>query len=220
MYKKDVKIQFVFYNIDYVRVLVSMKEDKIKNPKMLMFQSEIVQFITAAYKSICEKKKAENSSFEYSDAQYITSAVKKVFTDKCGELPNLIDAACNISLAVIAPDKKEKIRLLKLASSGVGTVAGVGLILGSVLTVIGAASAHVSWWAALWGASATIPVVGPAIGAAGGVTLLGVASYFIFHKESKEKIAEKFFNSLIKSISKAVEQLWENQEYKDKLISN
>ena len=121
--------------------------------------------------------------------------------------PKEIEAACCYAKAVIAPDMRTRVKILKKACGLASGLAGITAILSAVGMALG------------WGASITTVIINFFVGASVvpvigwsifGVGLLAIAAYFTFKSEDPFEISEKAEQVLRKGLLSAIEQSWKH----------
>ncbi len=161
-----------------------------------------------------EMKKIENTATNnqyYWAGKSVTQAVRNIFINSTGGIPDAIESALQLSEAIIAPSMMLRAQHLKAVIGIAGGVAGIAAIIGGIGLALG------------WGASiiATVTafftgttMLGPLGWIAGGVTLTAIAAYFSFVDNSDKRMS-KFLNAVLESTDKAIDSIW--AEYGDKL---
>lgn len=164
-----------------------------------------------SFQTSCLKKNA-GEDFTYIDAQAVTNVLSAYFMNKIGLIPKKVKAACDLSLAVIAPSNRIRLNHLKSALGLAGGSAGIGLLIGALGTALGWGASTVAVVTAFFtGTSLTGPIGFGVLG----VGLASISVYFAFHKDSNSVIANKFAELLKKQSEKVVELLW--SQYGEKL---
>lgn len=169
------------------------------------FKSALKSTIDIKFAEIISSKTATEKFLTYVDAQIMTATVRNVFKTILSLTPPQVEAACNLSEAVLAPSAAEKQNLIKSTIGLSGGTAGIGLVIGGVASALG------------WGASAVASVTaffvgtsmaGPAGFIVAGFGLAAVAGYFAT-TSNKETNTERFLKVLRSAMSKAVDAIWE-----------
>ena len=154
-------------------------------------------------------QKSKDDVFTLTDGSNIVTALLSVVKKDYGTIPPQFKAACDLSLAIIAPSTVEKMKYIKSAVGVAGGVTGIGMILGALGTVMG-------WGAGVLGAIKAffvgVSLTGPIALIIGGLSIAGIATYFAFSKTDNATLAQKFKEALIKQTDKAIEATW--NEYK------
>ena len=149
-------------------------------------------------------KTDSNRFLTYIDGQILTASVRNVFKGALRVTPPQVEAACNLSDAILAPSGEERQRLLKTAVGSGGGAAGMGMIIAGVAGALG------------WGAGALASVsaffvgtsmAGPIGWAMSGAALAGVAVYFATTSD-QDKDTERFMKVLKTSTGRAVDAIW------------
>ncbi|MBO7597543.1 MAG: hypothetical protein J6T70_10930 [Bacteroidales bacterium] len=165
--------------------------------------------ITRCFNEIMVRKGIDEV-FTLTDATNITVALLATVNEDYGEIPPEFKAACDLSLAIVAPSKIEKIKYIKSAVGVAGGVAGIGMILGALASVLG-------WGAGVLAAIKTffvgVALGGPIALGVGGLTIAGIATYFAFSKTDNATLAQKFKEALVKQTEKAVETTWNKYKH-------
>ncbi|MBQ3688383.1 MAG: SPFH domain-containing protein [Bacteroidales bacterium] len=155
--------------------------------------------------------KSKDDVFTLSDGENIVTALLAVVKKDYKKIPPEIKVACDLSLAIIAPSTLEKTKYIKSAVGVAGGVAGIGMVLGALGTVLG-------WGAGvLWSIKTFfvgVSLGGPTALVIGGLTIAGIATYFAFSKDDNATLAQKFKEALVKQTEKAVETTW--NQYKSR----
>ena len=155
--------------------------------------------------------KSKDDVFTLSDGENIVTALLAVVRKDYKKIPPEIKVACDLSLAIIAPSTLEKTKYIKSAVGVAGGVAGIGMVLGALGTVLG-------WGAGvLWSIKTFfvgVSLGGPTALVIGGLTIAGIATYFAFSKDDNATLAQKFKEALVKQTEKAVETTW--NQYKSR----
>lgn len=168
------------------------------------FKAALESTIDAKYAEIMLGKTDTNRFLTYIDGQILTASVRNVFKGALRVTPPQVEAACNLSDAILAPSGGERQRLLKTAVGSGGGAAGMGMIIAGVAGALG------------WGAGALASVsaffvgtsmAGPIGWAMSGAALAGVAVYFATTSD-QDKDTERFIRVLKTSTARAVDAIW------------
>ena len=156
-------------------------------------------------------QKGKDELFTLTDASNITTALLATVNVDYGDIPPQFKAACDESLAIVAPSTLEKKKYKKTAVGVVGGVIGIGMIIGALGTVLGwGAGVLASIKAFFVGVSLT----GPIALIIGGLTVAGIATYYAFAKPDNATLAQKFKETRIKQTEESVEATWDKYKYK------
>lgn len=158
-------------------------------------------------------RKSKDDVFTLTDASNITEALLATVINDYGEIPPVFKAACDLSLAIVAPSQIEKIKHIKSAVGVAGGVSGIGMVISALGTVL-------SWGAGVIASIKAffvgVSLAGPIAIATLGLATIGIATYFAFSKDDNATLAQKFKESLVKQTEKAVEATWE--QYKHRFV--
>ena len=173
-------------------------------------QTKYSSLIRKCVTTIMERK-SQGEVFTLSDGEKIVEALLAVVKKDYNKIPPEFKAACDLSLAIIAPSALEKTRYIKSAVGVAGGMAGIGSVLGALSMVMG-------WGAGVLAAIKAffigVSLTGPIALAVGGLTIAGIATYFAFAKDDNATLAQKFNEALVKQTEKAVETTWNQYKYK------
>ena len=154
----------------------------------------------------CTELTCSNGKITYNDGKNIVHFVHMVFLDYINFVPKEVVAACDLSLAFIAPTLKEKKKLIKNVATTMGGAAG----LVAIITGIGIA---LGWGAGVVAAVTAWfmggPMLGPIFWIFGGASLAAIAGYFYFSNDDAKE-AERFERVLNSSLDKAIDEIWSN----------
>jgi hypothetical protein len=168
------------------------------------FKAALESTIDAKYAEIMRGKTDADRFLTYIDGQILTASVRNVFKGTLRITPPQVEAACNLSDAILAPSNEERQRLLKTAVGTGGGVAGIGMVIAGVASALGwGAGALASVSAFFVGTSMT----GPIGWMVGGVALAGIAAYFATTSD-KHKDTDRFLKVLKSSSARAVDAIW------------
>jgi len=158
-------------------------------------------------------RKSKDDVFTLTDASNITDALLATVINDYGEVPPVFKAACDLSLAIVAPSQIEKIKYIKSAVGVAGGVAGIGMVISALGTVLGWGAGVIASIKAFF---VGVSLAGPIAIATIGLAIVGIATYFAFSKDDNATLAQKFRESLVKQTEKAVEATWE--QYKHRFV--
>lgn len=178
------------------------------------FTASLVSTVEAKFGELMAAKKEENRFLTYIDGTAMSAAVRNIFKNRVGTVPEQIDAACNISLAVLAPSQAERIKLLKAALGVTGGIAGMAMILSGIGAALGWGAGVVATITAFF---IGIPMAGPIGWIACGTGLAAIAGYFSF-SGNHAKSTEKYLNCLKAGLERAMPIVW--QEHGEALAAN
>lgn len=155
--------------------------------------------------------KSKDDVFTLSDGENIVTALLTVVKKDYGETPPVFKAACDLSLAIVAPSQIEKIKYIKSAVGVAGGVTGIGMVISALGTVLGWGAGVIASIKAFF---VGVSLAGPIAIATLGLIIAGIATYFAFSKDDNATLAQKFKEALIKQTEKAVETTW--NQYKSR----
>ena len=170
------------------------------------YKNKFKSDLRSAISEGCIKASAADGKISYNDGKTIANKIRAVFAERIGYTPDEVNAACNFSLAFIAPSHIEKITLLKGVVAIAGTTGGLAAIIAGIGVAAGWGAGVVAAVTA-WFCGAAI--AGPIAWIASGVALVAIASYFYF-SSSDATVAEQFEKTLIAGIDRAIDQIWES----------
>lgn len=101
------------------------------------FKAALESTIDAKYAEIMRGKTDADRFLTYIDGQILTASVRNVFKGTLRVTPPQVEAACNLSDAILAPSNEERQRLLKTAVGTGGGVAGIGMVIAGVASALG-----------------------------------------------------------------------------------
>ncbi len=160
--------------------------------------------IRGAIREKCAEYTSKNGSIGYNEGKNIVAFVETVFMRYTKTVPKQIKAADKLALAVIAPTKKEKMKLIKSVAASMSGVGGLAAILTGIGTALGwgagAVASVIAWFT---GASMLGPIGWLFIGAS-----LSVCAGYFYYSSSDAKDAERFENVLISGLENAIDQIW------------
>ena len=180
-----------------------------------VFKSSLDSNIDVKFAEIMQRKTAGNEFLTYVDGQILTAGVRNVFKNSLKITPPQIEAACNLSDAVLAPTAAEKKRLIKTALGGGGAMAGIGMIIGGVGAALGWGAGMVAGVTAFFVGG---HVLGPVMWVTSGVAIAAIAGYFMTTSDNF-KDTERFLKVLKNATANAVDAIWsEHGETLSKLV--
>ena len=176
--------------INIPTIITAMTLDQITVNMDIIIRDEISEILST--------KPEDQRYLNYLDMRQVCSTIKRYCCDSIGEIPQEVEMACCFAEAVLAPDKKEKKKLIKQAASLASGTGGVTCIVLGIGAALGWGSGVLAAMTVFFaGTSVTIPV----IAITGGLALSVIAGYFMFHDD-----APTLSNKAIKALSKGVEQ--------------
>lgn len=170
-------------------------------------QSHMANFISQEKEKILKKKSWGCQYMEYGEFVTLCNKIQVEYSRIMGIETSVkeVEAACCMAQAVIAPDLRTRLKVIKKAGGLLTGMAGVAAIISAIGMALG------------WGATVTtlvinffigvnfVPVIGWGVTGAG---LLVIAGYFILHEENPFVISDKAEQALRKSITAAIEKTW------------
>lgn len=165
------------------------------------FKAALESTVDVKYAEIMRGKTDADRFLTYIDGQILTASVRNVFKGPLRVTPPQVEAACNLSDAVLAPSNEERQRLLKAAVGAGGGAAGIGMVIAGVSSAL---AVKASVLAAIFG---TASYTGPIGWGVGGLALAGIAAYFATTSD-KHKDTERFLKVLKSSSARAVDAVW------------
>ncbi len=168
------------------------------------FKVALESTIDVKYAEIMRGKTDADRFLTYIDGQILTATVRNVFTGTLRVSPPQVEAACNLSDAILAPSNDERQRLLKAAVGAGGGAAGIGMVIAGVGSALGWGASVFAGVSAFFTGAA---VAGPIGWMVGGVTLAAMAAYFATTSD-KHKDTERFLKVLKSSSARAVDAIW------------
>lgn len=163
---------------------------------------------------ICETLKNKPSDRQYlelHDLQRLGSHIEWMWIRHCGEVPAGIKSAILMSQAVLANDFGTKVTLIKHMLSGAGLIAGLGIILSGVGTILGWGAGVIATIAtAITGISLTGPLAIIGIGALASM----IAGYLMFSNIPEETLSRKAVEVLKQGMRDALPHVWQTYESK------
>jgi hypothetical protein len=168
------------------------------------FKAALESTIDAKYAEIMRGKTDTDRYLTYIDGQILTASVRNVFKGTLRVTPPQVEAACNLSDAILAPSNEERQRLLKTAVGAGGGAAGIGMVIAGVGSALGWGASVFAGVSAFFTGAA---VAGPIGWMVGGVTLAAIAAYFATTSD-KHKDTDRFLKVLKSSSARAVDAIW------------
>lgn len=151
------------------------------------------------------KLKRDKSYLTYDEFKVLTGNIRASFSKFSGRVPREIEVSCQLAEAVIAPSKYETIKILKNVFSLSGGIGGMSLIIAGVGAALGWGSGIIATVTAFFVGTSMVPIIGQI---AGGVALIGIATYFFLYEEPPEAITEKSINAIKEQIRKVEDSIW------------
>lgn len=188
----------------------------MEKPKSLTeLQTTMDKIITVKKFQILERKAVDAQYLNYGDYSDICTTIKQSWCEMMDEedAPKAIQSVCYMTLAIVAPDLKEKAKLISQAKAAASGIAGIGAIIGAIGMALG-------WGTGLIGTVTAFfcgaPILGPLGLLVGGALLAAIAAYFAIESKNEAKISEKAEKVLRDGLSKALEGLWAMREAENK----
>ncbi len=172
--------------------------------KCSAFKAALESTIDAKYAEIMRGKTDADRFLTYIDGQILTASVRNAFKGTLRVTPPQVEAACNLSEAILAPSNDERQRLLKAAVGAGGGAAGIGMVIAGVGSALGWGASVFAGVSAFFTGAA---VAGPIGWMVGGVTIAAMAAYFATTSD-KHKDTERFLKALKSSSARAVDVIW------------
>ncbi len=168
------------------------------------FQAALEATIDVRFAELMKNKQSADRFLAWPDAQIIITDVRSVFKHAIGVCPPQIEAACNLSEAVLAPSAAIRRNLIKATIGIAGGATGTAMLIGAIGTALG--------WGAGVAASVAAFFVGTSLaGPLGwgvfGLTLAGAAAYFAA-TSNRERDTERFMKVLKAAVKEAVDACW------------
>ncbi|MCB5932003.1 hypothetical protein LJB63_21950, partial [[Eubacterium] rectale] len=101
-------------------IITAMTLDQITVNMDIIIRDEISEILST--------KPEDQRYLNYLDMRQVCSTIKRYCCDSIGEIPQEVEMACCFAEAVLAPDKKEKKKLIKQAASLASGTGGVTCI--------------------------------------------------------------------------------------------
>lgn len=168
------------------------------------FKAALESTIDVKFAEIMRGKADSDRFLTYVDAQILSASVRNIFKNSLGVTPSQVEAACNLSDAVLAPSVAEKQRLIKAAVGAGGGAAGIAMVVAGVGSALGWGIGVIASVKAFFVGAA---VAGPIGWAVAGVTLAGAAAFFAT-TNSKHKDSDQYIKVLKNASAKAVHAIW------------
>lgn len=169
------------------------------------FKAALESTIDLKFAEALRAKPDSEKHLTYFDAQILTASVRNIFKAALASTPPQVEAACQLSEAILAPSAEEKLNLIKVVIATTGGVGGITMVIGGVGSALG------------WGAAVTakiaaafvgVNLAGPVGWIAAGITLAAIAGYFAT-TNNKQVNSERFVNVLKRASAGAVDAIWE-----------
>ena len=193
---------------------VCSENDSGSSKECREFKAALESTIDLKFAEIMKSKDDSTNYLTYVDAQIMTASVRNIFKTTLKATPPQVEAACQLSEAVLAPTAKEKERLIKSTIGVAGGATGIGM----VVTGVGAA---LGWGAGAISAIAAVvtgtSITGPVGMVVAGLSIAAVAGYFAA-SSNLHTDTERFINVLKTSSARAVDAIWD--EFEDELLKS
>lgn len=176
--------------------------------KCAMFKVALVCTIDVKYAELMRGKGDADKFLTYVDGQTLTVAVRNIFRSALNSIPPQIEAACNLSDAILSPTADERIHRLKAAIGIGGGAAGIGMIIAAVGSALGWGAGIVATVSAFFVGTS---MAGPLGWGISGLAVAGIAAYFAT-SSNKNTDTERFLKVLKNSTSRAVDVIWPEHE--------
>ncbi len=169
------------------------------------FKAALESTIDLKLAELMKSKAATDLYLSYLDAKILTASIRNIFKSALTFTPPQIEAACQLSEAVLAPSLQEKQNLIKAAIAIAGGSTGIAMVIGAVGVALG------------WGASLVASVtavfighsmLGPLAWGVAGITLAALAGYFAT-TSNKQTDTERFLRVLKSGLNRAVDAIWD-----------
>lgn len=182
-----------------------MSNEIIINDQSVLEQ-QLMFAIDSAYAAIVTKKEADKQFVTYHELQAICHTVKNFFISRVGTSVKEVDGACELALAVLAPDTVTRLNHVKMAFSLIGGLAGVGAIITAVGLALGWGAGVIELVCAFFAGTS---ICGPLALGLAGLAAVGVAAYFAFNKDTEIELSNKAIKVLKEGIKSALPEIWE-----------
>ena len=153
---------------------------------------------------ILSTKPQDQQYLNWRDMQEVCLIVKSACVKQFNEVPQGVEMACYFAEAVLAPDKKAKLKLIKQVISLTSGTAGITIILAGVGAALGWGAGIVTTVTAFFLGTS---MLGPIAAMAGGTMLAVIAGYFIFDNDAPT-LSNKSIDALRKGIRGALAEYW------------
>ena len=174
-------------------------------------QNQMELFLDAQISETLKNKPQNRQFLEYHDLERLGTNIEGLWIKHCGEVPTAIKSAILMSQAVLANDFGTKVTIIKHILSSAGLVAGLGLMLSGVGTILGWGSGIIgSITTAIAGLSLVRPLAIVGVGAVASM----IAGYLIFSNIPEEVLSRKAVQVLRQGINDALPQVWQTYESK------
>lgn len=168
------------------------------------------QLINAKASEILSTKQPEQQYLNWRDMQEICLVVKSFCIKQFNEVPQGVEMSCYLAEAVLAPDKKAKIKLIKQIISLTSGTTGIAIILAGVGAALGWGAGIVTAVTAFFIGSS---MLGPVAAIACGAMLAVIAGYFIFDNDAPT-LSNKSIDALRKGLRGALAEYWKDHSKK------
>ena len=165
------------------------------------------QLINAKASEILSSKPQDQHYLNWRDMQEVCLVVKSACVKQFNEVPQGVEMACYLAEAVLAPDKKAKLKLMKQVISLTSGTTGIAIILAGVGAALGWGAGIVTTVTALFIGTS---MLGPIAAMAGGAMLAVIAGYFIFDNDAPT-LSNKAIDALRKGIRGALTEYWKER---------
>lgn len=162
------------------------------------------QLINAKASEILSAKPQDQQYLNWRDMQEVCLVVKSACVKQFNEVPQGVEMACYFAEAVLAPDKKAKLKLMKQVISLTSGTTGIAIILAGVGAALGWGAGIVTTVTAFFLGTS---MLGPIAAMAGGAILAVIAGYFIFDNDAPT-LSNKAIDALRKGLRGALAEYW------------
>lgn len=170
-------------------------------------EQQLMFAIDTAYAEIVTKKDAEHQYVTYHEFQAICHMVKNFFVSRVGDNVKEIDSACELALAVLAPDAATRLKHVKMAYSMLSGLAGVTAIITGIGMALGWGTGVIQAVVVFFTGTSTTGPVGFAVA---GLALVGIAAYFVFSNEDEISLSNKAMKALKDGVKAALPEVWKS----------
>lgn len=197
------------------RIRSVMLRDAMKNEIIInnvgILEQQVMFGIDTAYAAIVTKKDDKHQYINYQELQSICHTIKNYFISHVGEPVKEVDGACELALAILAPDAVTRANHVKDAYSFIGGLAGVGAIITGIGLALGWGAGVIAAVTAFFVGSS---VTGPLALVLVGLAAVGVAAYFAYSNDTEIELSNKAMKVLKEGIKGAMPAIW--KKYGDK----
>ena len=163
------------------------------------------QLINAS--EILSSKPQDQQYLNWRDMQEVCLVVKSACVKQFNEVPQGVEMTCYLAEAVLAPDKKAKLKLMKQVISLTSGTTGIAIILAGVGAALGWGAGIVTTVTAFFIGTS---ILGPIAAMAGGAMLAVIAGYFIFDNDAPT-LSNKAVDALRKGLRGALAEYWKER---------